>query len=350
MSVSERNPLVDQLREVLEEARERLTEVSDLTALDGWRVHYLGRKGALTQVMRGIGGLPAEQRPQVGQVSNEVKSALEAAFEAQVGAIKQAKLTKSLAQERIDVTLPGYPVSLGRLHPSTQTLREIAAIFADMGFQVFDSREVESDYYNFELLNIPPYHPARDMWDTFYVNERVVLRTHTSPGQIRAMQAFHPHPIRVILPGMCYRYEAITARSEIMFHQVEGLAVGENITMADLKGVLVNFARRMYGAERRVRFRCSHFPFTEPSVEVDMDCIVCKGDGCTLCKQTGWLEILGAGMVHPTVLRNGGYDPERFSGFAFGMGPERIMMQKYGIDDIRYFFSNDLRFLEQFSG
>jgi phenylalanyl-tRNA synthetase alpha chain len=218
-----------------------------------------------------------------------------------------------------------------------------------MGFQIFDSREVESDLYNFELLNMPPYHPARDMWDTFYINERVVLRTHTSPGQIRAMQAYHPEPIRVILPGMCYRYEAITARSEIMFHQVEGLAVGTNITMADLKGVLVNFARRMFGEDRQVRFRCSHFPFTEPSVEVDMDCIVCDGQGCTICKHSGWLEILGAGMVHPQVLRNGGYDPEVFSGFAFGMGPERITMLKYGIDDIRYFFSNDLRFLEQFS-
>jgi phenylalanyl-tRNA synthetase alpha chain len=254
-----------------------------------------------------------------------------------------------LAQQRIDVTLPGVPASLGRVHPSTQTLREIAAIFSAMGFQIFDSREVESDLYNFELLNMPPYHPARDMWDTFYINERVVLRTHTSPGQIRAMQAYHPEPIRVILPGMCYRYEAITARSEIMFHQVEGLAVGTNITMADLKGVLVNFARRMFGADRQVRFRCSHFPFTEPSVEVDMDCIVCDGQGCAICKHSGWLEILGAGMVHPQVLRNGGYDPEVFSGFAFGMGPERITMLKYGIDDIRYFFSNDLRFLEQFS-
>jgi phenylalanyl-tRNA synthetase alpha chain len=248
----------------------------------------------------------------------------------------------------VDVTLPGYPVNLGRLHPSTHTLREIAAIFADMGFQIFDSREVESDLYNFELLNIPPYHPARDMWDTFYINDRVVLRTHTSPGQIRAMQAYHPEPIRVILPGMCYRYEAITARSEIMFHQVEGLAVGHNITMADLKGVLVNFARRMFGDDRQVRFRCSHFPFTEPSVEVDMDCLVCGGKGCTICKHSGWLEILGAGMVHPQVLRHGGYDPEVFSGFAFGMGPERITMLKYGIDDIRFFFSNDLRFLEQF--
>jgi len=299
-------------------------------------------------VMRGIGKLAPEQRPQVGQVSNEVKTALEAGFEARVAAIKQAQLASTLAQQRIDVTLPGVPVSLGRVHPSTQTLRDIAAIFSDMGFQIFDSREVESDLYNFELLNMPPYHPARDMWDTFYISERVVLRTHTSPGQIRAMQAYHPESIRVILPGMCYRYEAITARSEIMFHQVEGLAVGTNITMADLKGVLVNFARRMFGEDRQVRFRCSHFPFTEPSVEVDMDCMVCSGKGCTICKYSGWLEILGAGMVHPQVLRNGGYDPEVFSGFAFGMGPERITMLKYGIDDIRYFFSNDLRFLEQF--
>lgn len=342
------NPLVVALQTLRTEALARLGCLTDLTALDTWRIEYLGRRGALTQVMRGIGQLPAQQRPQVGQVSNEVKTALEEAFEAHVTAFKQAQLASTLAQQRIDVTLPGVPVSLGHVHPSTQTLREIAAIFSDMGFQIFDSREVESDLYNFTLLNMPPYHPARDMWDTFYINERVVLRTHTSPGQIRAMQAYHPEPIRVILPGMCYRYEAITARSEIMFHQVEGLAVGTNITMADLKGVLVTFARRMFGADRQVRFRCSHFPFTEPSVEVDMDCMVCGGKGCTICKYSGWLEILGAGMVHPQVLRNGGYDPEVFSGFAFGMGPERITMLKYGIDDIRYFFSNDLRFLEQF--
>ena len=246
------------------------------------------------------------------------------------------------------MTLPGYPVSPGRVHPSTQTLREIAAIFAEMGFQIFDSREVESDLTTLTLLNIPPYHPARDMWDTFYINERVVLRTHTSPGQIRAMQAYHPEPIRVILPGMCYRYEAITSRHEIMFHQVEGLAVGTNITMADLKGVLVNFRPPHVWRRTRVRFRCSHFPFTEPSVEVDMDCFICSGQGCSMCKDSGWLEILGAGMVHPQVLRNGGYDPDVYSGFAFGMGPERITILKYGIDDIRCFFSNDLRFLEQF--
>lgn len=342
------NSLEAKLNDLRTQALARVEDIGDLTALDEWRIHYLGRKGALTQVMRGIGKLPAEQRPQIGQVSNLVKEALEDAFDERAEALKQAKLVNALTREQIDVTLPGYPVNLGRLHPSTQTLREIAAIFGDMGFQIFDSREVESDLYNFELLNIPPYHPARDMWDTFYINDRVVLRTHTSPGQIRAMHAYHPDPIRVILPGMCYRYEAITARSEIMFHQVEGLAVGTNITMADLKGVLVNFARRMFGEDRQVRFRCSHFPFTEPSVEVDMDCLVCGGQGCTICKYSGWLEILGAGMVHPQVLRNGGYDPQVFSGFAFGMGPERITMLKYGIDDIRFFFSNDLRFLEQF--
>src|SRR5690348_11030058 len=198
------------------------------------------------------------------------------------------------------------------------------------------------------MLNMPTYHPARDMWDTFYINERVVLRTHTSPGQIRAMQAYHPEPIRVILPGMCYRYEAITPRSEIMFHQVEGLAVGERVTMADLKGTLIAFARRLFGDRRKVRIRSSYFPFTEPSIEVDMDCIVCNGEGCALCKRSGWLEILGAGMVHPVVLRNGGYDPEYFSGFAFGMGPERIAMLTYAIDDIRQFWANDLRFLQQF--
>ena len=343
------NPLVAELEEVRTQALTHLDETADLTALDAWRIQYLGRKGALTNVMRGIGQLSPDQRPAVGQVSNEVKEALEHAFDARVTALKQSQLAATMTREQIDVTLPGFPVSLGRLHPTTQILREIAAIFAEMGFQVFDSREVESDLYNFELLNIPPYHPARDMWDTFYINDRVVLRTHTSPGQIRAMQAFHPDPIRVILPGMCYRYEAITSRHEMMFTQVEGLAVGTNITMADLKGVLENFARRLFGAERQMRFRCSHFPFTEPSVEVDMDCFVCRGTGCSMCKDSGWLEILGAGMVHPQVLRNGGYDPDVYSGFAFGMGPERITILKYGIDDIRLFFNNDLRFLEQFS-
>jgi phenylalanyl-tRNA synthetase alpha chain len=339
------------LETVRTQALGELDTMTDLTVLDAWRSQYVGRGGALTQVMRGLGQLPPPQRPVVGQVSNDVKTALEAAVDNRVDALKQQRLATTLAREQLDVTLPGFPVSLGHLHPTTQILREIIGIFADMGFQVYDSREVESDLYNFELLNIPPYHPARDMWDTFYINDRVVLRTHTSPGQIRAMQAFHPDPIRVILPGMCYRYEQVTSRHEMMFTQVEGLAVGENITMADLKGVLEHFARRLFGDNRRMRFRCSHFPFTEPSVEVDMDCFLCdgQGTGCSMCKESGWLEILGAGMVHPQVLRNGGYDPTVYSGFAFGMGPERITILKYGIDDIRLFFSNDLRFLEQFS-
>ena len=342
------NPLVAELEAVRTEALAKLEETVELTALDAWRIQYLGRRGALSQVMRGIGKLPDDQRPQVGQVSNEVKTVLETAFEARTIMIKQNQLARSLRQDRVDVTLPGFPTNLGRLHPTTQILREIADIFADMGFQVFDSREVESDLYNFELLNIPPYHPARDMWDTFYINERVVMRTHTSPGQIRAMQAFHPEPIRVILPGMCYRYEQQTARSEFQFHQVEGLAVGKNITLADLKGTLAEFARRMYGADRPIRFRANYFPFTEPSAEMDVYIGLETEYDHRLTKSTGWMEILGCGMVHPTVLRNGGYDPEIYSGFAFGMGPERIAMAKYGIEDIRYFWSNDLRFLEQF--
>jgi phenylalanyl-tRNA synthetase alpha chain len=249
----------------------------------------------------------------------------------------------------VDVSLPGRPSQPGRLHPATRTLREIYRVCAEMGFQVYRSRDVETDDYNFALLNMPPHHPARDMWDTFYTNTPgVILRTHTSPGQVHAMRQYHPEPIRVILPGMCYRYEQITARSEIMFNQVEGLAVGTTITMADLKGTIVDFANRMFGEGRQVRFRASHFPFTEPSAEVDIGCILCGGKGCRVCKHTGWVEIMGCGMVHPVVLENGGYDPGVYSGFAFGMGPERIAMLKYGINDIRYFWGNDLRFLEQF--
>jgi len=286
----------------------------------------------------------------VGREANQVKLDLEQAYREKSTALKQEETRRALEEERIDVTLPGRPVELGYLHISTQTLREIYAIFAQMGFQILETPEVETDVNNFQLLNIPPYHPARDMWSTFYTTrEGVLLRTHTSPGQIRAMRMYYPDPIRLILPGKCYRYEAVTARSEFMFHQVEGLAVGKHVTMGDLKGVLINFARQMFGADRQVRFRCSYFPFTEPSVEMDMDCIICGGKGCRVCKYTGWVEILGAGMVHPQVLRNGGYDPAVYTGFAFGMGPERIAMLKHRIDDIRYFFSNDLRFLQQFA-
>jgi len=341
--------MLGQLNGLEQEALEALEAAEDEEALNHWYRSYLGRKGVLTRLLRSIGDLPKEKRPAFGRRGNEVKRALEVAYQARREAVQQMVLARSLVEGAVDVTLPGRPVLRGRLHPATRTLREIYAIFADMGFQVYRSRDVETDEYNFQLLNMPPHHPARDMWDTFYTTQKgIILRTHTSPGQIHAMREYAPAPVRVILPGMCYRYEQITARSEIQFNQVEGLAVGRNITMTDLKGTLTEFCRRMFGSGRKMRFRCSHFPFTEPSVEVDIDCILCKGSGCPVCKHTGWLEILGAGMVHPVVLANGGYDPDRCSGFAFGMGPERIAMLKYGIRDIRYFWGNDLRFLEQF--
>ncbi len=341
--------MTEDLHRLAAEAQAALHAAKDAAALEAWRVRYFGRKGILSDVMARLSTLPKEERPAYGKAANEFRQMLEAAFAARQEALRQAELAEALAAEKVDVTLPGRPVSLGRMHPSHRTLREIYAIFAEMGFQVFDAPDVETDEYNFQLLNMPPGHPARDMWDTFYTTTPgVILRTHTSPGQIRVMRKYCPEPIRVILPGMCYRYEQVTARSEMMFHQVEGLAVGRNITMADLKGVVVSFARKMYGEGRKVRFRCSHFPFTEPSAEVDMDCIICGGQGCRVCKYTGWLEIMGCGMVHPVVLRNGGYDPDIYSGFAFGMGVERPAMLKYRINDIRYFFANDARFLEQF--
>ena len=330
-------------------ARSDLEASADKSALSAWRAAYLGRKGQVTEAVKALGGLSPQERPAYGQRVNEVKRALEAAYEARADILRQAAQAGLLDSQWVDVTLPGRPVRLGRLHPTTQTLREIYHIFAEMGFQVYRGRDVETDDYNFTLLNIPPHHPARDMWDTFYTTTPgVVLRTHTSPGQIRAMREYAPEPVRVILPGMCYRYEQITMRSEIMFNQVEGLAVGTTITMADLRGTIVDFSSRIFGQGRKVRFRASHFPFTEPSAEVDIDCILCQGQGCRVCKYTGWLEIMGCGMVHPVVLRNGGYDPSVYSGWALGMGPERIAMLKYRISDIRCFWGNDLRFLEQF--
>jgi phenylalanyl-tRNA synthetase alpha chain len=324
-----------------------LQACTDEAALRAWKARYL--EGELDQALKKITTLPPAERPDYGKQANQLKKKLIEAYEAKGVAQKELALRRSLASEALDVTLPGRLAPRGRLHVSTQTLRSIYAIFADLGFQVYRSPEVEDDETNFGLLNMPEHHPARDMWDTFHTTKPgVLLRTHTSPGQIHVMRELCPNPIRVILPGMCYRYEAITTRSEIMFHQVEGLAIGERVTMADLKGTLIAFARRMFGDQRQVRIRSSYFPFTEPSIEVDMDCIVCAGAGCSLCKRSGWLEILGAGMVHPVVLRNGGYDPRRFSGFAFGMGPERIAMLTYAIDDIRQFWANDLRFLRQF--
>jgi phenylalanyl-tRNA synthetase alpha chain len=340
--------MLNRLSELERQALAGLEE-ADEAGLQAWRIQYLGRSAELGQIMEGLKSLPKEERPAVGRRANEVKTSLEAAYEARVEALRAAALLRSLLEDRLDVTLPGRPPLRGRLHPATQTLRQILAIWAEMGFQVYRSREVETDEYNFELLNIPAYHPARDMWDTLHTTTPgILLRTHTSPGQIHVMRERAPEPIRVVLPGMVYRYEQATARSEIQFNQVEGLAVGRHITFADLKGTLTAYARRMFGENVRTRFRAGHFPFTEPSAEMDIECFLCAGEGCSVCKGTGWLEVLGCGMVHPTVLSNGGYDPLEFSGFAFGMGCERTAMLRHGIEDIRCFWANDLRFLEQF--
>lgn len=347
------------LGNIREQALQALNAVQDEAALEQWKVTQLGRSSALMQSIKGLGQLSAQERPLAGKQANEVKQALEAAFEEKRAALQGQRLRVSLDTEKLDITLPGQALPLGRLHPITQTLREVSDIFAHMGFQIYRSRDVETDEYNFLLLNFPPNHPAREMQDSFYIeggaaDNPTLLRTHTSAGQIHAMREYsaqdpkNPPPVRIILPGMCYRYEQISARSEVQFTQVEGLAVGETITFGDLKGTLTDFARRFFNSAVRTRFRASHFPFTEPSAEMDVECFVCGGAGCSVCKQSGWLEILGSGMVHPNVLRNGGYDPERYSGFAFGMGPERLTMLRYRIEDIRYFWRNDLRFLEQF--
>jgi phenylalanyl-tRNA synthetase alpha chain len=337
------------LEDLENRALSELRSCANEADLRAWHTRYFGKQGEVVQAVKEVGKYPPAERPTYGQEANRVKNLLTQAHEETEKALKERSLAASLATDALDVTLPGRPIQRGRLHVSTQVLRSIYAILADLGFQVYRSPEVEDDETNFGLLNMPPHHPARDMWDTFHTTKPgVLLRTHTSPGQIHVMRQLCPQPIRVILPGKVYRYEAITTRSEIMFHQVEGLAIGDRITMADLKGVLIAFTRRMFGAQRQVRIRSSYFPFTEPSIEVDMDCIVCAGKGCSLCKRSGWLEILGAGMVHPVVMRNGGYDPDRFSGFAFGMGVERIVMLIYAIDDIRQFWANDLRFLQQF--
>jgi phenylalanyl-tRNA synthetase alpha chain len=338
-------PLVD----LESRAQRELESAGDDDALRGWHSRFLGDKGEVKLAIKKVGSIPANERRGYGQAVNRIKDSLTAAYETALQQAQDRALQHSLTAQALDVTLPGRPLQRGRLHLATQTLREIYAIFADLGFQIYRSREVESDTNNFELLNMPEHHPARDMWDTFHTTTPgVLLRTHTSPGQIHVMRELCPEPIRVILPGMCYRYEAITPRSDIMFLQIEGLAIGTHITMADLKGTVTAFARRVFGEERQIRIRSSYFPFTEPSIEVDVDWPKDDPNADRLTKGTGWLEIMGAGMIHPLVLRNGGYDPAKFTGFAFGMGPQRIAMLKYGIDDIRQFWGNDLRFLRQF--
>lgn len=341
--------MLERLENIEKQALKDLETIDNEAQLQEWKVRYLGRSAELGSITEKIRELPKEQRPGMGKRANEAKTKLEAGFQACADGLQRVKVDRQLSEEQLDVTLPGRKVAYGRIHPSNQMLRRIYRIFVAMGFQIYRSREVESDELNFELLNMPAFHPARDQWDTFYTTDKkALLRTHTSPGQIHVMRERAPEPIRVILPGMCYRYEQITARSEIQFNQVEGLAIGQSITFTDLKGTLVAFARNLYGDDVRTRFRAAHFPFTEPSAEMDIECFVCEGEGCTVCKKTGWLEVLGCGMVHPSVLENGGYDPTQVRGFAFGMGPERIAMNIHRIEDIRYFWANDLRFLEQF--
>jgi phenylalanyl-tRNA synthetase alpha chain len=339
----------EKLEHIQQAGLDGLKNIRDEVGLESWRVTYLGRSSELMRVFDQLGSLPKEERPTIGRLANEVKRLLESEHANRAGKLRLEALHNSLESERIDVTLPGRALARGRLHPTTLTMRSIYRIFGEMGFQSYRTREVETDDYNFGLLNIPPHHPARDMWDTFHTTTPgVLLRTHTSPGQIYVMRQYAPQPIRVFLPGMCYRYEQISARKDAQFTQVEGLVIDRRITLADLKGTLNDFYRRMFGQGVKTRFRANYFPFTEPSGEMDVECLLCKGQGCGMCSGTGWLELLGCGMVHPTVLENGGYDPEEFSGFAFGMGPERTTILSYLVEDIRHIWSNDLRFLEQF--
>jgi phenylalanyl-tRNA synthetase alpha chain len=324
------------------ELRNAETEEELLTV----RTRYLGRKGLLTGLLRNIGNVAPEDRPEFGKRCNEVKESLSARIDQLLAGMAASKREKSLLRERIDVTLPGRSVRHGSLHPVTQVREEICRIFAGFGFSVVEGPEVELDYYNFEALNIPKNHPARDMQDTFYIEDNIVLRTHTSPVQVRIMEKTKP-PVRILSPGRVYRRDSDISHTP-MFHQIEGLLVDRGVTFGDLKGVLTAFLKQVFGEKTALRFRPSFFPFTEPSAEVDIQCVICSGRGCRVCGQSGWLEILGSGMVDPEVFKNVGYDPEEFTGFAFGLGLERIAMLKFGVSDIRLFFENDMRFLEQF--
>ncbi len=341
--------LLGQLDALLARAIQDLEPIGTTAELDEWDIRYLGRnRGELKNLSAVMPKLAKEERPLVGQKINTVKAALEQRLAAKREALHQQEMVQALEQERIDVTLPGRALPVGHMHPLSRVTWDVTQVFARMGFHIVEGPEVETDYYNFQALNMPEDHPARDMQDTFWVVPgQLLLRTQTSPMQIRVMQQMRP-PVRVVVPGKVYRNEAIDASHEAMFHQIEGLLIDEDCTMADLKGCLERFARELFGEGRKIRFRGSYFPFTEPSAEVDMDCPICSGQGCRLCKYSGWLEILGSGMVHPRVLREVGYDPARYRGFAFGMGVERIAMLKYAIGEIRLFSANDLRFLRQF--
>ncbi len=336
-----------QLENIRIAAEEALKSASSLQDLDNVRVQYLGKKGELTAVLKQMGGLSAEERPVIGQIANEVREQITAEIEARKAEIQAEEQEKQLQNETIDVTLPGKTEALGHKHPLSIVLDEVKEIFLGMGFDVAEGPEVEWDHYNFEALNIPKDHPARDTQDTFYITENMLLRTQTSPVQIRVMEKKEP-PIRIIAPGRVYRSDAVDATHSPLFHQIEGLVVDEGITMGDLKGTLETWARKLYGEDTNIRLRPHHFPFTEPSCEIDISCFKCGGVGCPMCKNEGWIEILGGGMVHPKVLENGGVDPEKYSGFAFGIGLERIVMFRFGLDDMRMLYENDMRFLEQF--
>ena len=341
---------------------ERLAAASSVEAVDALRHELLGRTGTVTGLLRQLGAVPADERPPVGQRANEVRRRLEAAIQSRLDDLSATVLEARLADEAIDMSAPGRPMAVGHLHPVQTTMRDLREIFHAYGFEVFEGPEIETEEYNFELLNIPPDHPSRDLWDTLYVAEPgsvaagaprpaedgTILRTHTSPVQIRAMRALEP-PIRVLMPGRCFRYEAVDASHASEFFQVEGLVVDRDTSLADLKGTLEEVARALYGRDVRTRFRPGYYPFTEPSVAFDIGCLVCGGSGCPACKRSGWMTILGAGMLHPSVLRAGGYDPDEFQGYAFGMGPDRMTMLRHGIGDIRLFFSADLRFITQFA-
>lgn len=344
---------MDEMKERLEalrtEALSELELVGDPQKLNDLRVKYLGKKGALTEILRGMGALSAEERPIIGQVGNEVRAAIEAVIEEKQSVFQQAETENRLRAETIDVTLPGSKLPAGAVHPLNKVAQEIEDIFIGLGYTIAEGPEVETDYFNFEALNLPKDHPARDMQDSFYITDDILMRTQTSPVQIRTMKAMNGKtPVKVICPGKVYRRDDDDATHSFQFNQIEGLVIGPNIRMSDLKGTLLQFAQLMFGKQAQIRLRPSFFPFTEPSAEVDISCAQCGGEGCRMCKHTGWLEILGCGMVHPRVLEMGGYDPNEVSGFAFGMGVERIALLKYGIDDIRHFYTNDARFLGQF--
>lgn len=338
----------EEVRRIQEETLSELQRVSTVEELQDLKVKVLGKKGTLTALLRKMGGLSPEERPLFGQVVNEARDLLEQAWSKRAFELENQALQKQLEEEKLDISLPGIRFPRGHQHPLTRVIEEIEDIFLGMGFQIAEGPEIESDYYNFEALNLPKEHPAREMQDSFYITEEILLRTQTSPVQIRTMERLRPQlPVKIIAPGKVYRKDDDATHSP-MFHQVEGLVVDRGIRMSDLKGVLLNFSRQMFGESREIRLRPSFFPFTEPSAEVDVSCMLCGGSGCRICKGTGWIEILGSGMVHPKVLEMGGYDPKEVTGFAFGMGVERIAMLKYGIEDMRLLFDNDLRFLQQF--